>query len=135
MTRGRGTSGLSRRTAAWLAWSLCAVCVVLLGLAILLDFLTSEPVLLPDAPDLRPGPAIAVPMGVLALAYPTIGALIASRLPANPVGWIFCGTGLLYAAQRFASAYAEYALLKNEAFPGGEYSAWLSSCVWFTCLI
>jgi hypothetical protein len=74
-------------------------------------------------------------MGVLALAYPTIGALIASRLPANPVGWIFCGTGLLYAAQRFASAYADYALLKNDAFPGGEYSAWLSSCVWFACLI
>jgi two-component system, NarL family, sensor kinase len=132
--RRRRSSGSGRRTAAKLAWSLCAVCVVLIGRAILFDFLTDEVVLLPDAPDLRPGPAIAVLTGVLALAYPTIGALIASRLPANPVGWIFCGTGLCYAAQRFASAYADYALLENFAFPGGEYAAWLSSCVWFACL-
>jgi hypothetical protein len=114
---------------------LCEVCVVIIGLAILLDFLTSAPPQLPDAPDLRPGPVIAVLTGVLALAYPTIGALIASRLPTNPVGWIFCGMGLFYAAQHFASPYADYALLENSAFPGGEYAAWLSSCVWFACLI
>jgi hypothetical protein len=114
---------------------LCAGCVVLIGLALLLDFLTSEPPHLPDAVDLRPGPVIAVLTGVLALAYPTIGALIASRLPTNPVGWIFCGMGLFYAAQRFASAYADYALLENSAYPGGEYAAWVSSCVWFACLI
>jgi hypothetical protein len=125
---------LNRRTAAKLAWSLCAVCMVLIGLAILLDFLTSELILNPDIPDLRPGPAIAVLTGVFALAYPTIGALIASRLPTNPVGWIFCGTGLFYAAQRFASAYADYALLESNAFPGGEYVAWFSTCLWFACV-
>ena len=44
---------MSRRTAAWLAWSLCAVCVVLIALALLLDFLTGE--VLPDVwPDTRP---------------------------------------------------------------------------------
>ena len=31
---------MSHRTAAWLAWSLCAVCVALIGLALVLDFLT-----------------------------------------------------------------------------------------------
>ena len=36
---------MSRRTAAWLAWSLCAVCVGLIALALLLDFLTDECVL------------------------------------------------------------------------------------------
>jgi hypothetical protein len=118
-----------------LAWSVCAVCVVLIALAILLDFLTSEPPVLLDAPDIRPGPAVAVLTAVLALAYPTIGALIAARLPTNPVGWIFCGMGLFYAAQRFASAYADHALLEDLAFPGGEFAAWLSSCVWFACLI
>jgi hypothetical protein len=71
---------------------------------------------------------------MLALAYPTIGALIASRLPTNPVGWIFCGMGLLYAAQRFASAYADYALLESFAFPGGEHVAWFSTCLWFAIL-
>ena len=125
---------MSRRTATKLAWSLCAVCIALTGLAILLDFMTSEVILPPGGPNLRLGPVTAVLTGVLALAYPTIGALIASRLPTNPVGWIFCGMGLFYTAQRFASAYADYALLES-AFPGGEYAAWLSSCVWFACLI
>ena len=54
---------------------------------------------------------------MLSLAYPTVGALIASRLPTNPIGWIFCGVGLLYAAQRFTMAYADYALLENLALP------------------
>ena len=33
---------MSRRTAAWLAWSLCAVCVALIALTLLLDFLTDD---------------------------------------------------------------------------------------------
>ena len=33
---------MSRRTAAWLAWSLWAACVVLITLALVLDFMTEE---------------------------------------------------------------------------------------------
>jgi signal transduction histidine kinase len=69
---------------------------------------------------------------VLSLAYPTVGALIAVRLPTNPIGWIFCGVGLLYAAQRFSTGYADYALLENFAFPGGEYVAWFSGLIDFS---
>jgi hypothetical protein len=36
---------MSRHTAAWLAWSLCALCVVLIMLALVLDFLTGKVVL------------------------------------------------------------------------------------------
>src|SRR5829696_7522943 len=128
-----GIGGMTHRTAAWLAWSLWAVCVVLIGLALLLDFLTSE-VIPAGLPGQRPGPGFAVLTGVLSLAFPTVGALIASRLPANPIGWIFCGMGLLYTAGRFTGAYADYALNENFAFPGGEYVAWFSSCLWFAGL-
>ena len=121
---------MSHRTAAWLAWSLWTGCVALLGLALLLDLLTGE-VLPPGPPGERPGPALAVLTGVLSLAFPTLGALIASRLPTNPIGWIFCGVGLLYTAQRFSTAYADYALLENLAFPGGEYVAWFSGLLDF----
>src|SRR5215208_6893274 len=120
--QSNGIGGMSHRTAAWLAWSLCAVCVALIVLALLLDFLTGE-VLSPGPPGQRPGPAFALLMGVLSLAFPTVGALIASRLPANSIGWIFCSMGLLYTAQRFTKACADYALLENFAFPGGEYMA------------
>src|SRR5215216_5486096 len=126
----RGAGGMSHRTAAWLAWSLWTGCLALLGLALLLDFLTGE-VLPPGPPGERPGPALAVLTGVLSLAFPTLGALIAARLPTNPIGWIFCGVGLLYTAQRFSTAYADYALLENLAFPGGEYVAWFSGLLDF----
>jgi len=94
---------MNHRTAAWLAWSLCAVCVALVGLALLLDFLTGE-VIPAGEPGERPGPGFAVLTGVLSLAFPMVGALIASRLPTNPIGWLFCGMGLLYTANRFTGA-------------------------------
>src|SRR5215212_4100240 len=119
------------RTAAWLARSLCAVCVALIGLALSLDFLTGEVPLPPELRGLRPGLGFAVLTGVLWLAFPTVGALIASRLPTNPIGWLFCGIGLLYTGERFTQAYADYALLENIALPGGEFMAWLSACVSF----
>src|ERR671913_2296276 len=116
--QGRGVGRMSHRTAAWLAWSLWAVCVVLIGLVMLLDFLTLV---------LDRGQVFAILAGVLSLAFPAVGALIVSRLPTNPIGWIFCGVGLLYAGGRFTEAYATYALRENPAFPGGEYRAWFSS--------
>jgi two-component system NarL family sensor kinase len=140
---------MTRHTAAWLAWSLCAACVALIALALLLDFLTAD---IPGQTEqsLGPsldvlwgllsqtgeilGPGLAVLTGVLSLAYPTVGALIVSRLPTNPIGWIFCGLGLLYAARRFTEAYADYALLETFALPGGEYVAWFSTWAGFSGL-
>src|SRR5215211_1135902 len=126
----REVGRMSRRTAACLAWSVCAVCVALMVLTLSLDFFTdvsftSSGVVF----SRRPGLAFAVLTGMLSLVFPAVGALIASRLPANPIGWIFCGVGLLYTGMRFSIAYADYALLVNFAFPGGEYMAWFSGLV------
>jgi signal transduction histidine kinase len=114
--------GRASSRAAWLAWSLCAVCVVLAVLTLVLAFVV------PPLEN-RPSDGLAVLMVVIALAYPTVGALIASRLPANPIGWLFCGLGLFYVAQRFTEVYADYALLVNTTLPWGEYSAWFSTTV------
>src|SRR5918997_530325 len=126
--KGRGTGDASARIACRLAWSLCAVCVVLIALALLLDFLTDESVLV-FLPDQRLDPGLAVLAGVLSLACATVGALIVSRLPTNLIGWLFCGVGLLYAVRRVSEIYCDYALLENIALPGGEYAAWFSSLV------
>ena len=56
---------------------------------------------------------------MLSLAYPTIGALIASRLPTNRIGWIFCGVGLLYAVRRFTVAYADYVAARKSRVAWG----------------
>jgi hypothetical protein len=110
------------------------VCVALIALALLLDFVSNEVPFAPGAPEARSGPVLAVLTAVLSLAYPTVGALIASRLPTNLIGWLFCGAGLLYVGQHFTVAYADYALTENIAFPWGESVAWFSSWVGFANL-
>jgi hypothetical protein len=55
--------------------------------------------------------------------------------PTNPIGWIFCGVGLLYAAQRITIAYADYVVLMDPALPGEEYAAWFSTLAEFSGLI
>jgi hypothetical protein len=124
-----GNARINTRTATRLAWSLWVVCAALITLALFLQFATHDIIL--NWPQERLGPGLAVLTGVLSLSFPTVGALIISRLPANPVGWIFCGVGLLYAVRRFTLAYADYALTANYTFPWGEYVAWFSTWVGF----
>ena len=106
-----------------LAWMLWGLCVALLGSSLLLGLLT------PDflTPVERPRPIFATFSALLSLMGTTIGALVASRLPKNPTGWLFCGMGLVYAPQRLAIAYADYALFVRPSLPLGEYAAWLST--------
>jgi hypothetical protein len=102
---------------------------VLITLALVLDFTTEELPL--EVGGFRYDPGFAVLTGVLSLAYPAVGALIASRLPTNPIGWIFCGLGLIYVTKRFAIAYADHALLETLALPWGEFAAWFSAWIGF----
>ena len=123
-------AGLGNHAPTRLAWSLWAACVVLIAFALLLDFLTYDATDITMTDDRIQG--IAAPIGILSLVYPTMGALIVSRLPRNPIGWLFCGVGLLYAIRRFAQAYAEYTLYGNIAFPLGDYAGRLASSLEYT---
>ena len=112
---------MSSRATSWLAWCLWLLCVALISFALLFYFLAS-PTPATDTP-----PTLTALFRILSLAFPTVGALVASRRPENPIGWIFCGTGLLYGVQAFASGYADYALLEHTgSLPGGEFLAWIS---------
>ena len=63
----------------------------------------------------------------LSLSYPTMGALIVSRQPNNPVGWIFCAGGLLIIGTGCATAYSNYSILiRPEPLPGTRYMAWFA---------
>jgi signal transduction histidine kinase len=130
---------MGARTATRLAWSLWVACLALIALALLLDFLRTEAFLAAPWHMLSNRrfvyPVYAVLTGMLSLVYPTIGALIVSRLPRNPVGWIFCGVGLLYQLQHVALAYSNYAVAEGDTFPWGEYVAWISAWVGFAGLI
>jgi hypothetical protein len=116
---------MSRRTAAWFAWSLWALCVAFITVAQVLDFLTpshysGEDTVLLDALS-----------WALSVIYVTVGTLIAARRPENPIGWIFFGTGLVGVSFGIlAQNYAGYALrVRGGALPGWEFMAWVADWI------
>jgi hypothetical protein len=68
---------------------------------------------------------------VLPISFSIIGAIIASRLPANPLGWLFCAAACISAVAHLSGEYAIYALLAQpDTLPAREALAWLTSWVW-----
>lgn len=118
----RSVGWVSVRAASWLAWSLWALSVTLIAFTWLLNPLT------PPKPWMDESPLLDVLFAVLALTYQTVGAFVASRVPKNPIGWIFLATGLVANAfQGFAYAYADYSLYARDgSLPVTELMAWLS---------
>jgi hypothetical protein len=114
--------GISIRSASsWLAWSVCTLSLALTALGYLLIAVN----LSLDAPVyfywLEPA--------TIAIGYSVIGAIIASRLPDHPIGWICCAIGFMGAVEHFSSEYAVYALLAHpEALTGGKAMLWF--CIW-----
>ena len=131
MERAVLRAGAGARVGPRLAWAAWVTCVALILSGLVLDRLTPGFLLPPE----RPPTLLAVSTALLSLACPTVGALVASRLPANPIGWIFWGVGLLYGARRLASAYADQALLARPWLPMGEYAAWTSTWLGFPILM
>ena len=67
----------------------------------------------------------------IATTFSVVGALIASRRPDHPVGWLFCTIGLLAGLDHFCGEYAIYALLTPAGLlTTGEAAAWIRSWIW-----
>jgi two-component system NarL family sensor kinase len=114
---------MSGRTAAWLAWTACALSLALTALTVLLIVL----LLRSDTPIYY----YWLETSMVALGYSTVGAIVASRLPESPIGWLFCAIGLIFGVSHFSAEYAAYALLvPSRSLPAGETFAWLTSWVW-----
>ena len=58
------------------------------------------------------------------LAYAVVGAVVASRRPANPTGWFLLGIGLVTACRGLAGEYALHALAGSSRPASGVWAAW-----------
>ena len=87
-----------RRAAPWV---LCAVSLGMLVLGSVLRWPARDQATTGDVAWLEGV------VGALGFAgIPVVGALIASRLPANPYGWLWCAAGLAYAVSDIARPLA-----------------------------
>src|SRR5713226_10001273 len=129
LTRGaRKGETISKRAAFWLAWCTCVLYVVIAIVTLLFQMKNAPSELLSD-----------IFSALVLLAFATVGALIASRHPQNPSGWIFCISTLLWALGVFLLEYAVYALI---TIPGslpagalmGVFGGWARGTGWFLML-
>ena len=100
---------MNARTAAWLAWSLAGLCVAMFVATVVLYFLTLS--VQPPATWGTGGLSIILIFLLPFLAFPMVGALIASRRPENPIGWICLAGGIFWMLANLTSGYGTYGLL------------------------
>jgi hypothetical protein len=97
---------------AWMLWALAMGGLPVVGWLDQLLRQAGRPDLAPLTPD-----AVAYVLGLVSAA--TVGAVLASRRPRHPVGWLLLALAVLVVASGVTSAYAKYGLLvRPQSLPG-----------------
>ena len=111
----RRVGARSTRTASWLAWSLAALSVMMFFAAIALHVIARS---LDSPGQWSTLGALGRVLSFLPfLAFPLVGALIASRRPRNWVGWILLADGLLWTFGSVLDSYRVYELARPGSLP------------------
>jgi class 3 adenylate cyclase len=123
--------GVRARTAARLAWWLCAVSLAMMAARLVVVVRAGTTALPPGFP-----PPVVQAIEVIGfLGAPILGAVIAAHRPQNPYGWLWCAIGLGLGVLFLAVGYGAYALVVEPgALPGGLAAAWVSSVLTFLVL-
>ncbi len=119
-----GMSVGARKGTSLTAWSLSGLAVALFaGFAVLSAAGSS-------ARGPRVG-AVEVLVFVLFLAYAAVGALVSSRRPANPIGWLLLCQGLLFELTAFSLGYVKQGLFARPgSLPAATWMAWVGQWIW-----
>jgi len=117
---------VSSRAAGRLAWGVTALSALMLLTGMGLSLAGRG---LHTWPDRVVSTAVVV-------AFATVGALIASRRPRNPIGWLFCEIGLAGGLMILSRGYAEYWLDGNAASTAlGEAAAVYGDTSWIPVVL
>ena len=119
---------MSRRAATWLAWSVAALSVaVFVAYVVLYVLARSAHVPSSSGATLT---LIEFFIGVPFLAFPLVGALIASRRPQNPIGWICLADGFLWMIVGMIDYYSVYGVAQPGSVPWPVVIAALGNWLW-----
>jgi hypothetical protein len=119
---------MGTRAASWLAWSFAALTVAMFVANVVLYFLTLS--VQPPTAWGTGGLSVVLIFLLPFLAFPLVGALIASRRPKNPIGWICLAVGIFWMLANLTSGYGIYGLLARPSsvpFPAaiGSLGEWM----------
>jgi hypothetical protein len=117
----------SQRWSGVLAWTVWALAALGLGGAAWLEYLQRQAGSQETAWLLQPA---SLPLLVAAVSAATVGALLGSRRPAHPVGWLLLGLGLLVVVNGVASGYVNYGLVARPgSLPAASYLAGVANSI------
>ncbi|CAN5850188.1 hypothetical protein BH18ACT11_BH18ACT11_24840 [soil metagenome] len=109
-----GAGGTSARAAAWLAWSLAALSVAVFVASVVLDALARSA---RASYDGFTASTVGEALFLFFLAFPIVGAFVASRRPRNPIGWILLADGLLWMLLAVTESYSGYGVASPGSIP------------------
>ena len=114
---------MKARTASRLAWGLWGLVV-----ALVVGTLT---LLIANRSTVNGAVVVLYAIGLpSSLAFATVGRLIASRQPGNPIGWLFCCIAISLATFGFANEYGVRAFVTAPgSLPARTFVAWLTGWV------
>lgn len=117
---------MSQKTARRLSWSIALIAIVIVTIGLIISVFA----LIADGQRATFSHQFFTP--VLTLSYCVVGALVASRHPRNPIGWMFCVTGFLSAVNMLSAGYSLYAEIGDipETLPGVTIAQWLDLWLW-----
>ena len=120
---------MNQVSAKYLAWFLWAVIMGLTAVIILV-----EHYLVPSlASDSLPVDLVFV-LALAALA--TIGTVVVSKLPGNPIGWLLLVVPFAIWSAETATIYAQYAVhIRPDSIPGGLVVGLVANALWVASLM
>jgi hypothetical protein len=117
---------VSARSARRLAWGLFGLTV--------LSFAGAVAVVIAGV-GTSGGLGIVFAIGVFIFTFAGVGAVVASRQPANPLGWIMSVAGLAYGLMSLADRYAQpYIDDPADGLPGSVVALWASNWGWIAAV-
>jgi signal transduction histidine kinase len=115
------------RTVGWVAGSAAAASAALITGAVVLAYVDRHRV----HGNLTSWDFSDVFAHVTSLGVPVVGFVLASRRPANRLGWLFLGAGLGLGLSFFSTQYAQHALVAVPgSWPAGRAVAWFANWIW-----
>src|SRR5215210_5930139 len=121
----RGDGGMGHRAAVWLAWLLAGLSVVVDAASFVFAFLVlnvADPVKRVSIGGLL----VYLPF----LAFPIVGALVASKRPRNPIGWICLTSGLFWMFFAIGDASNAYELARTGSVTSSVTIDALTQAIW-----
>jgi signal transduction histidine kinase len=117
------------RTAGWVAGGIAAGSLALMAAGLAMAYADRHA--LPASLTGWNFPTVLQDVGNMAV--PVVGFVLASRRPANRMGWLFLAAGLTLGLEAFMTPYGLHALrVAPGSLPAGRLVAWFSSWIWVT---